>query len=77
MALLLIKEPSRVVLCCFVDVGCFARAYVAQRLEFALQFVRKRRAVERVGVIPIPSRTAPSDVPLKMLSYCSVLRLEL
>jgi hypothetical protein len=25
--------------------------------------------------MPIPRRTAPSDVPLKMLSYCSTLRL--
>jgi hypothetical protein len=39
------------------------------------QFARKRRAaVDRVGVIPIPSKTAPSEVPLKMLSYCSILR---
>jgi hypothetical protein len=36
-----------------------------------------RRAVDRVGVIPIPSKTAPREVPLKMLSYCSILRREL
>jgi hypothetical protein len=53
---------------------------ISRRHEFlseytAPQFVRKRRAaVDRVGVMPIPSKTAPSEVPLKMLSYCSILR---
>ena len=47
------------------------------RKIFVSQFVRNRRAPERVGVMPIPNRIAPSEVPLKMLSYCSVLSREL
>jgi hypothetical protein len=41
------------------------------------QLGRKRLAVLRPGVIPIPRRTAPMDVPLNMLSYCSILSREL
>lgn len=43
----------------------------------AVQFDRNRLAPVRVGVIPIPSSTAPTDVPLKMLSYCSIFNREL
>lgn len=46
----------------------------ASTASLSAQFPLNRLAVVRAGVIPIPISTALSDVPLKMLSYCSIFR---